>query len=98
VKISFKIDGGIKVTHKKQKLEQYMNTKPPLQMILKGILHTNTKTTYPQKKGTYETSCDEQMSTQRAALILATHTQILKQQKQLNGRNHHIPLHVSTEG
>jgi hypothetical protein len=40
-KLSFKIDEGIKVFHYKQKLNQYMTTKPPLQKILKGILHTN---------------------------------------------------------
>jgi hypothetical protein len=39
-KISFKIDGGIKVFHDKQKLKQFMSIKPPLQKILKGILHT----------------------------------------------------------
>jgi hypothetical protein len=35
-----KIDGAIKVFHDKQKLKQYMTTKPPLQKILQGILHT----------------------------------------------------------
>jgi hypothetical protein len=25
------------------------------------------------------------------------HNQILKQQKQLNGRNHHIPININTE-
>jgi hypothetical protein len=39
-KLSFKIDGPIKVFHDKQKLKQYMTTKPPLQKILQGILHT----------------------------------------------------------
>jgi hypothetical protein len=29
--LSFKIDGAIKVFHDKQKLKQYMTTKPPLQ-------------------------------------------------------------------
>jgi chromosome segregation ATPase len=33
-KLSFKIDGAIKVFHDKQKLKQYMTTKPPLQKIL----------------------------------------------------------------
>jgi hypothetical protein len=28
---------------------------------------------------------------------LAAHDQILKQQKQLNGRNHHIPININTE-
>jgi hypothetical protein len=42
-KLSFKIDGAKKkkkVFHDKQKLKQYMTTKPPLQKILQGILHT----------------------------------------------------------
>jgi hypothetical protein len=38
--LSFKIDGRIKVFHKIQKLKQYMIPKPPLQKILRGILHT----------------------------------------------------------
>jgi hypothetical protein len=38
-KLSFKIDEAIKVFHDKQKLRQYMTTKPPLQKILQGILH-----------------------------------------------------------
>jgi hypothetical protein len=38
-----KIDGAIKVFHDKQKLKQYMTTKPPLQKILQGILHTGNE-------------------------------------------------------
>jgi hypothetical protein len=38
-KLSFKMDGAIKIFHVKQKLKQYMTTKPPLQKILQGILH-----------------------------------------------------------
>jgi hypothetical protein len=41
--ISFKIDGAIKVFHDKQKLKQYMATKPPLQKILQVILHAESK-------------------------------------------------------
>jgi hypothetical protein len=33
-KLSFKIDGTIKIFHDKQKLKQYVTTKPPLQKIL----------------------------------------------------------------
>jgi hypothetical protein len=33
-KVSFKIDREIKIFHNKQKLKQYMTTKPPLQKIL----------------------------------------------------------------
>jgi hypothetical protein len=42
-KLSFKIDEAIKVFHDKQKLKQYMTTKPPLQKILQGILHTENE-------------------------------------------------------
>jgi hypothetical protein len=42
-KLSFKIDGAIKVIHDKQKLKQYVTTKPPLQKVLQGILHTESE-------------------------------------------------------
>jgi hypothetical protein len=42
-KLSFKIDGTIKVFHDKHKLKQYMTTKPPLRKILQGILHTENE-------------------------------------------------------
>jgi vacuolar-type H+-ATPase catalytic subunit A/Vma1 len=43
-KLSFKIDGTIKVFHDNQKLKQYVTTKSPLQKILQGILHTESET------------------------------------------------------
>jgi hypothetical protein len=42
-KISFKIDGAIKVFHDEQKLKQYVTTRPPLQKILQGFLHTESE-------------------------------------------------------
>jgi hypothetical protein len=42
-KLSFRIAGAIKIFYNKQKLKQYMTTKPPLQKILQGILHTEDK-------------------------------------------------------
>jgi vacuolar-type H+-ATPase catalytic subunit A/Vma1 len=42
-KLSFKIHGLIKVFHDKQKLKQYMTTKPPLQKSFQGILHTESE-------------------------------------------------------
>jgi hypothetical protein len=39
-KLSFTIDGGIKLFHNKQKLKQYMIPKPLMSKILQGILHT----------------------------------------------------------
>jgi hypothetical protein len=43
-KLSFKIDGAIKVFHDKEKLKQYMTTKLPLQKNHQGILHTENET------------------------------------------------------
>jgi hypothetical protein len=42
-KLSFKIDGAIKVFHDKHKLKQSMTTKPPLQKILQVIVHIENK-------------------------------------------------------
>jgi hypothetical protein len=42
-KLSLKIDGAIKVFHDKQKIKQYMTTKPILQKILQGILHKESE-------------------------------------------------------
>jgi hypothetical protein len=49
-KLSFKIDGAIKVFHDKQKLKQYVTTKPPLKKILQGILHTESETQHNHKR------------------------------------------------
>jgi hypothetical protein len=58
-KLSFKMDGSIKVFYDKQKLKQYMTTNLPLQKILQTILHTENESkqnqaragnTKPQKK------------------------------------------------
>jgi hypothetical protein len=49
-KLSFKIDGAIKFFHDKQKLKQYVTTKPPLQKILQGILHTESETQHNHEK------------------------------------------------
>jgi hypothetical protein len=42
-KLSFKIDGALKVFNDKQKLKQHMTTKSPLQKILQEILHTESE-------------------------------------------------------
>jgi hypothetical protein len=46
-KLSFKRDGAIKVH---QELKQYVNTKPPLQKILQGILHTESETQHNHER------------------------------------------------
>jgi hypothetical protein len=42
-KTQWKATLAIKVFHDRQKLKQYMTTKPPLQKILQGILHTENE-------------------------------------------------------
>jgi hypothetical protein len=49
-KLSFKVDRAIKVYHDKQKLRQYVTTKPPLQKILQGILHTESETQHNHER------------------------------------------------
>jgi hypothetical protein len=49
-KLSFKIDGAVKVFHDKQKLKQYVTTKPPLQKIPQGILHTESATQHNHER------------------------------------------------
>jgi hypothetical protein len=49
-KLSLKIDEAIKVFYDKQKLKQYMTTKPPLQKILQGILHTESESQHSHEK------------------------------------------------
>jgi hypothetical protein len=50
-KLSVKIDGAIKVFHdNKQKLKQYVTTKPPLQKILQGILHKESETQHNHER------------------------------------------------
>jgi hypothetical protein len=48
--LSFKIDGAIKVFHDKQKLKQYMTTKPLLKKILQGILHIESETQHNHER------------------------------------------------
>jgi hypothetical protein len=50
-KLSFKIDGAIKGFHNKQKLQQYMITKPPLQKLSQGFPHTESKSKQSHKRG-----------------------------------------------
>jgi hypothetical protein len=49
-KLSFKIDGAIKIFHDKQKLKQYVTTKPSLQKIHQGILHTKSETQHNHER------------------------------------------------
>jgi hypothetical protein len=48
-KWSFNINREIKIFHNKQKLKQYMTTKPPLWKIIQGILHIEDESTQNHK-------------------------------------------------
>jgi hypothetical protein len=73
-----------------------MTTKPPLQNILQGILHTESeanKTIRGQAVSTHMRRKDKKVE---SSIDSVEHNQILKQQKQLNDRNHHIPINTDT--
>jgi hypothetical protein len=91
-KLSFKIDGAIKVSHDKQKLKQYMITKPPLQKILQGILPTEN-----ESKQKHEKKAAPNQGRRKDKESESNINQTLKQQKQLNDRNYHIPININTE-
>jgi hypothetical protein len=66
----FKIDGAIKAFYNKQKLKQYMTTKPILQKILQGILYTESESKQNHER-TDSTKRQEKKKTrnQRVTLI-----------------------------
>jgi hypothetical protein len=85
------MEQSIKVFHDKQKLKQYMITKPPLQKILQGILHTEN-----ESKQNHERTGEEKIRNQRVILI-QLHTIKPISNKNRNDRNHHITININTE-
>jgi hypothetical protein len=83
-KLSFKIDIAIKVFHDKQKLKEYMTTKPPLQKILQGILHTESETQHNHEGQAVPNYRKRKSKKIESNLDLGTHNQIFKQLRQLN--------------
>jgi hypothetical protein len=53
------------------------------------------KQTKPQEDGKHQMTGEDKQS--ESSIDSTTHNQTLKQQKQLNGRNHHIPININTE-
>jgi hypothetical protein len=73
-----------------------MTTKPPLQKILQGILHTENESIRNHERAVpnhRRRKCKKVESN----INSAAHNQTLKQQRQLNDRNHHIPINTNTE-
>jgi hypothetical protein len=81
-KLSFKIDGTIKVFHDKQKIKQYMTTKPPLQKILQGILHTENESKQNHERAGSTKLQEKKGKKAESNTDLATHNQNLNKQQQ----------------
>jgi hypothetical protein len=96
-KLSIKIDGGIKVFYDKKKLKQYMTIKPPIQKILKGILHTDDENKHNHKRQEILNLMRMTYKYSDSSIGLTAHTHIHKQQEQLNGRNHHIIFNIISQ-
>jgi hypothetical protein len=71
-----------------------MTTKPPPQKILQRILHTENESMQNHKR---TGSTRRKGKKVESNIDLAAHNQTLKQQRQLNDRNHHIPINTNTE-
>jgi hypothetical protein len=73
-----------------------MTTKPPLQKIFQGILHTENESNKTVKVRQYETMGEEKARKQ-SNIDSATHNQTLNPQRQLHDRHHHVLLNTNTE-
>jgi hypothetical protein len=59
--------------------------------------HKRLKQTKPRENGDYQTTGEEKNKESENSIDSAAHNQILKQQKQLSGRNHHTLISINTE-
>jgi hypothetical protein len=73
-----------------------MTTKPPLQKILQGILHTENESNKNMKGQAVPNHRRRKNKESESKIDSAAHNQTLKQQ-QLNDRNHQIPINTNTE-
>jgi hypothetical protein len=70
-----------------------VTTKPQLQKILQGILCETQHNHEGQAAPNYRKRKSKKVESN---LNLGTHNQTLKQLRQLNDRNHHIPISTNT--
>jgi hypothetical protein len=70
-----------------------IHTKPPLQKTLQGILHRESES----KKKTKNSERAGNTKSQERKRQESRAYQTLKQQKQLNDKDHHIPISTNTE-
>jgi hypothetical protein len=74
-----------------------MTTKPPLQKIPQGILHTENESKQKHERAGSTKPQEKKGKKVESNIDSATHNQTLKQQKQLNDRNHQIPINTNAE-
>jgi hypothetical protein len=74
-----------------------MTTKLPLQKILQGILHTESENKQNHERAGSTKPQERKGKKAESNIDTAAHNQTLKQQRQLNDRNHHIPINTNTE-
>jgi hypothetical protein len=74
-----------------------MTTKPPLQKILKESCTQNMNAYKTMKEQAVPNDRRRKDKKVESNIDLAAHNQTLKQQKQQNDRNHHIPINTNTE-
>jgi hypothetical protein len=95
-KRSFKINGAIKVFHDKQKLKQYVTTKPPLKRFFMGFCIQKMKSNLTMRRQEAPNHRKRKSKTVESNLNLGTHNQTFKQLRQLNDRNHQILISSNT--
>jgi hypothetical protein len=71
-----------------------MTTKSPLQKILQEILHTESES---KKNHERARNTKPQEKKVESNINSAAHNQTLKQERQLNDGNHHIPINTKSE-
>jgi pyruvate formate-lyase activating enzyme-like uncharacterized protein len=74
-----------------------MTTKLTLQKILQRILHTENESTQNHEMTGSTNHSRRKGKKVESNIDLAACTQTLKQLRQLNDRNHHIPINTNTE-
>jgi hypothetical protein len=80
-KLSFNIKGRIKIFHDKQKLKQHMTTNPPLEKILKGILHTEDENKHNLERVELLNLKRRANKQSESSIELVAHTQTITQEK-----------------
>jgi hypothetical protein len=66
--------------------------KPSLQKILQGILHTESENQHKHERAGSTKLQDRKSKKVESNINLAGHNQTFKQLRQLNDKNHHIPI------